>query len=175
MSPERKILIMIMIPVVATLGFIVLVVIPQQTELALLENQIDEQRILIEIRKEKLEVQSAASPEFEHLQEVQSQIANSFLTENDELKFFTALEDIAVASGVRQTIDFQPQTAAGTPQALAIQLTTVGSFANLLRYLKNLEGNDPLLSITTLSMNPAGGGGDVQLSLQAMVLWKPHD
>lgn len=176
MNPKRRVLLFILAPVIVTIIVFFFIIVPKQSSLQTMKEDIEAQRIQIALRRQEQQDQTRFTATVEGLHAIERRLADVFLTENDELRFFTSLEKIADETSITQTIDFQPLKAAKTPQPLTIRLTARGNFPNLLAYLQKLEGGDQFLALSAVSFSPFGGTAatETQATIEATVLWKPH-
>lgn len=94
-----------------------------------------------------------------------------FVKKGEEIKLVTALERLAEQLCLEQNLSLS-STANKVSEHLSdfdLQITVVGNFQNLMKYLEALEKNDYLFAITGVSLNSKNGPASLLLSLKAKI------
>lgn len=176
MTARRKTLIALTLTAVCSFIILVLYIIPMSIDLRSLRADLEERRAALALQ-EHLAAQPEETERLTELAETAAELKKLFVTENDELRFFSALEDAAASVEVTQTIAPIAPSAQETLQNLPVALTVQGSFSDILRYLSRLERLEPLVVVRSLELIPESARGESSLSatVQASVFWEPHE
>lgn len=173
MTPRRK----TRIGLLTTLGVTILVLfflmLPTRDSLLSLQTAIEEQRIANVIQEERGKNLAASQQEAETLVKTLASVKKHFVVENDELRLFTALENIAAASGVAQSVNLQPASGAEL-QSVPITITLTGRFANLLTALRMLEQLEPVVLVQSLQLTATRTEGvdAIQALITGTLFWQ---
>lgn len=84
-----------------------------------------------------------------------------FISQNQELAFITALEEIAVKNNINQNINLNLSSGGKNNKygTIPLILTTQGNFINQFNYLRDLERLNYYLNIKSLNLSASGGAG----------------
>jgi len=182
---KNKIIVSSLIFIIAIFCLIFLIVLPTIKEIKSISEDIEAQR-------EDLEKKYIAGQDSkqlaENLEKIKPQldlINKIFINKNRELEFITSLENEANKNRINQKINLNaPEEVINQPfQKNVLQLSSEGSFIDLLQYLMNLEYLNYYINIKSLELTSTSGGGqnflpyqnnnanNINLSINADTYW----
>lgn len=140
----------------------VLVIIPAVRDIRNLNERIHTQRKALEMLYQRGQNIRTSSSEYENVKKDIPLLSSSFLTLGNELDFITALEAAAAEVGVQQTINLDtaqyvpieelpPESLSGPlARKVPLRLDIVGTYAQFISYLQEIEEMQPYVNILTI-------------------------
>jgi len=175
-SLKKKITILLALFPLVMAAIVFFVVIPSVNDIKAIKNEIEEQRIDLEIKYKKGQSLKKLS---ENLKTVEPQIAKLdkiFINEDTALDFITTMEKIANDNRVAQNMNLLSSKSAKKNgyKKMPLQITAKGDFVNLLNYLIDLEALDYYVNVNSLEMTSfeQAGKGNVKMLIFADTYWE---
>ncbi len=181
---RKKIIITIVLLPSTIAGIIWFVVIPSINDIKNIKNEIEAQRIGLEIKYKKGQSLKKLSEDLRTVSPQISELDKIFIDEDNVLEFITAMEKIAGENRVSQNINLLSSKSSQQNgyKKTPLQITTEGEFIDQLNYLINLEALDYYININSLELTYSGskpsvpgartGGSNVSMLIFADTYWK---
>jgi len=154
---KKRITINVLIFLIVTIGIIYFIVMSTSEDIK--EIKVKTENIRIDLEEKYVKGQSLRKLS-ESLKQIESQIPELdkiFIKKSEAIDFITSLEKIAEDTNVDQKINLsnieknEKEICNKTP----LQLTTIGSFANQMKYLTKLESSNYYINIKSLEITQA--------------------
>ena len=172
-------------------GMLVFILLPTINAITNLQREILTKKIELEETLVKEQNMSKLNEKIKKIEPKLAEFNSIYIHENEELEFITALEELALANNVKQTLGLLTESAAseGEHKKIPLNIAAVGNFFNITNYLAELESLDYYISVEgfdlssgnkTLSGNSLKvatpesipTNDSVQLNLSAYSYWK---
>lgn len=143
---------------IATIGgLIYFVVMPTISDIKKMGEEIENQRI--DLEQKYIKGQSLRKLT-ENLKKIEPQLVvldQIFISQNHELEFITALEELANQNNISQKINLQelPKDGNKAYQKTPLQISAKGNFINLMNYLIDLEALNYYININSINLSSA--------------------
>lgn len=154
MTIKKKIAISIIIVLIFTALIIYFVIYPTIKDIKKISSTIYDERVDLEKKYLRGQLLKKTIEEFESAKPKQEKLASIFIVEGNELEFITALEKIASAYNVEQSLQLKPvQNKNSFYYSLPLDIKIKGNFINILKYLKELEKSNYYFNISAVDLN----------------------
>ncbi len=181
---RKKIIIIIILLPSTIAGIIYFVVISSINDIKRFKDEIETQRIDLEIKYKKGQSLKKLSEDLKTVKPLISELDKIFINEDNVLGFITTLEKIAGDNRISQNINLlsSKSFAKNGYKKTPLQITTSGEFIGQLNYLIDLEALDYYININSLELTssdspssvPGGqaGGKNINMLIFADTYWK---
>lgn len=158
MSIKQKIISYIVLVVIAIGGLIYLIILPTAKDIKKINDDVLAERIDLEKKYLRGQLLRTTIENFEKIKPQEDKLNEIYIGQNEELKFITALENIANKYNLDQKIQLAENTDTGSViyESLALNITTSGSYINILQYLKDIERLNFYFNISKISVTTGG-------------------
>jgi len=156
------------------------VIFPSISDIRNMKNEIEAQRIDLEIKYQKGQSLRKMAEKLKKAEEKISLLDQIFVNENDSLNFVTAIENVAGRNGVNQKIDLLASAAdnKGLFRTVPLQLISRGNFGSQLDYLVGLETMSYYINIKSLELSSESRSGEgdssTNLFISADTYWRSN-
>lgn len=171
MAFREKILIFISILIIVIAASIIFLIYPLKNKIAEVKNQIDEQKITLEIIKNKSENVSARQKDYEAILDKKSALDNMIISSANQLNLFKDIEDLAQRNNLAQNYNLDAPGAKNAGE-LIMNIQLEGDYLKILEYLKGLETLNYYIKIVSLDFAVSAAGEQVSAALQAKTYWQ---
>ena len=160
----------------AILGALVLItaflILPLRQSVAETSGQIHEQRITLEINKNRLENLASFKKDIQEIEKQLKTLEGMFVNEANQISFFRDLENTAQVSSLKLNYSLEDiSKKTQSPKEVLINFSLEGKYENLLKFMAGLEGLDYYIKVKNLSFRPATTQ-NLQANLQAITYWQ---
>ncbi|MFA5070072.1 MAG: hypothetical protein WC528_02220 [Patescibacteria group bacterium] len=171
MNFREKIIIYAAALIVVIFASVIFFIYPLTSKIVEVKDQIDEQKIALEIIKNKSENISTQQKDYELVLQKKEVIEKMTLSSANQVNFFKDIEGLAQRNNLTQnyTLD-SPNTENVSEININIQLN--GEYLNILSYLKDLESLDYYVKIFSLKYAVSTTAQPVNATLQAKTYWQ---
>ncbi|MFH1366710.1 MAG: type 4a pilus biogenesis protein PilO [Patescibacteria group bacterium] len=168
---REKILIFVSTLIICIFALIIFVIFPLINQVTGVKNEIDEQKITLEIMKNKSENISKIQKDYEIILEKKNDLEKMTLSSANQLNFFKNIEDLAQQNSLIQNYNLEAPSPNNTAETkINIQLN--GDYLRILSYLKGLESLDYYIKIISINFSVSTAGAMVNATLQAKTYWQ---
>ncbi len=153
-SLKKKIIIISVLFPLAIGGLILLVIVPTVKDIKNIKNEIEAQRIDLEIKYKKGQSINKLTKDLEVIEPQLLKLNRILIGKDKVLEFITELEEVASSQGVEQKINLAApkNTAKDGYKKTPLQIITNGNFIKQLNYLINLEAMNYYININSLEL-----------------------
>ena len=150
----RRIPFIVIVLIVVLISVPIFVIWPNMEEIRTTGEAIYNEYIYLEQKSKQGQDIRRAKTEYEARQDQRSSLSTLALTPGDELRFITALEELAAEAGVKETLqlDVKRQKQQNGYQELPFVLTATGTYSQVVRYLTAIHSLPLVTSFTSLNM-----------------------
>ncbi len=151
---KQKIAFLILGTVLWIAGVIILIIIPQINSINDLGERIKNHKIYLEAQYENKINEQKNKKKLEIIEKEIKKIDQMFISQNRELEFITTLEEIASRHNIEQKISLednnQKEKNHKSYKKNRLQLTSQGTFSDLLNYLMDIESLNYYINIQSI-------------------------
>ncbi len=154
MSIKRKIILYLAGVVIFTGLIFYFIILPTIKDIQKINSDVLAERIDLEKKYQRGQLLKKTIQNFETIKPEEEKLDKIYVIEGEELKFITALENIANKYNIAQDIGLAEKSSALAAgySTLGLKITANGSFTDLLRYLKDIEKMPTYLNISNISL-----------------------
>jgi Tfp pilus assembly protein PilO len=137
------------------------IILPSLKEINRIKTSINQERIDLEEKYQKSQGLKKLTTNLKTIEGKVEHIDQVFISENRELEFITALEQIADKNNVTQKITLgkvQAVTVDKFYKKFPLQIQAQGTYINLIDYLQDLETLTYYINIKSIELSGGGGG-----------------
>jgi hypothetical protein len=156
MTIKYKIIIALTAVIAATSVITYTVILPTVHDIKQIKNSISIERLDLEKKYLRGQLLNKVLEDFEKTKAQKGFFADTFITEDDELSFVTALEQIADDHQVVQSLQLESGApSAGFNKQSRLNISIQGSFQNVLSYLQSIDQLSYYYNIDSLVISPS--------------------
>lgn len=159
MSGRKKILILISIVAAMICLIIYFVILPTVQDIMRISNAVTLERVDLEKKYLRGQFLKNIIENFEKIKPQEDKLVSIFIVRNEELKFITALEEIASQYDISQKLRLQPLDQISSKKvfySLPMGATIQGSYIETLKYLKDLEQLNYYINFSSIKISSIG-------------------
>ncbi len=177
-SLKSKVIISTIFFVLFIASIVFFIIIPAVNDIKTIRDEINGQRLDLEIKYVKGQSLKSISEKLEKVQPKIDELDRVFIDKNRNLDFITALEEVALNNNIIQKINLLDKKDGGVYELIPVQLFSSGSFNNVMDYLVDLESlsyyiNIDSIRITSSNKTLAGSyDGGVNILIFATTYWR---
>lgn len=141
MSIKKKITFYILLVAIGIGGLIYMIILPTAKDIKKINSEVLAERIDLEKKYLRSQLLKTTIENFEKIKPQENKLDNIYIGQNEELRFITALENIANLYDLEQDIQLGNGTQGATAayESLTLEITIEGDYISLLQYLKDIE------------------------------------
>lgn len=169
----RRIPFMAIVLVVVLISVPIFVIWPNMQEIRTTGEAIYNEYVYLEQKSKQGQNIRRAKAEYEALQDQRGSLHTLALTPGNELRFITALEELADATGVKETLqlDVEHQKQQNGYQGLPFVLLATGTYPEVVRYIAAIHSLPLVTSFTSINMfAEQRGSSGLQLTTPAYII-----
>lgn len=158
MSIKKKIIAYTLMIAIMIGGVIYGIILPTLKDIQKINDGVLAERIDLEKKYLRGQLLKTTIKNFEKIKPQEDKLDQIYIGQNEELKFITALEDIASRYGVKQDIQLAGETKSNTTSRgpLTLEIVTEGDYLNVLQYLRDIERMPFYFNISKITVNTIG-------------------
>ena len=162
MTVKRKIVISITIVLTIMVLIVYFVILPTVRDIKKISTAIYQERVDLEKKYLQGQLLRKTIENFEKIKPEEDKLINAFLPAGEELKFITAIEQIAALHSLEQKLQLQPNQNKREGQgfsSLPLDISISGKFTPVLQYLKDLQRLNYYFNIYSLTLTAGNQPG----------------
>jgi len=158
MSIKQKIIFYILVVAIIISGVIYVVILPTVRDIKKINGDVLAERIDLEKKYLRGQLLKTTIANFEKIKPQEDKLNEIYIGQNEELRFITALENIANRYGLEQDIQLAENADGATAiyEPLALEINTQGEYINILQYLKDIERLNFYFNISKITFGTGG-------------------
>lgn len=158
MSIKQKIVAYILMVAIIIGGVIYGIILPTLQDIQKINDGVLAERIDLEKKYLRGQLLKTTIENFKKIKPQEDKLDQIYIGQNEELRFITALEDIANRNGLEQDIKLAGEIKSDTAnyEPLALEIITEGGYIGILQYLKDIERLTFYFNISNITVNTTG-------------------
>lgn len=152
--------------------FYAFLIYPLKNNVTEIKGKIDEQRINLEIAKNKSENLSATEKDLAGINEKKLVLDQMIITSENQLSLFNDIENLAQINNLEQDYNLEMVDTTTTNSEVKMSINIAGDYLAFLRYFEGLESLNYYIKIVTCEISSSTSSGRVTASLQAKTYWQ---
>jgi Tfp pilus assembly protein PilO len=171
MAFREKILIYVSTLIIIIAASIIFLIYPLKNKITEVKNQISEQKITLEIIKNKSENVTAMQKDYEAILDKKEKVDKMIISSANQLNLFKDIEDLALRNNLTQNYNLDAPAGKNTGE-LTMNIEIGGEYLKILNYIKGLESLNYYLKIVSINFAVTTAGEPVNATLQAKTYWQ---
>lgn len=158
MSIKQKIIAYTLMVAIIIGGVIYGIILPTLKDIQKINDDVLAERIDLEKKYLRGQLLKTTIKNFEKIKPQEDKLDQIYIGQNEELRFITALEDIASRYGLEQDIQLAGEIRSDTASygPLTLEIVTEGDYLNVLQYLRDIERLTFYFNISKITVNTTG-------------------